>query len=111
MTVSTVNVTNLFPSLLHPSNLRRPGSIRPSHRDEDYETERLGLPRHKYVDPDYTMTREEEMRKVRADNKYLRFVRASYEKRARKKETRLVQVATFDVVYISVNFSLSTFFF
>merc|ERR1719354_994047 len=65
----------------------RPGSIRPSHRDEDYETEKLGMPRHKYVDPDFAMTREEEMQKVRADNKYLQFIRTSYENRIRKKDT------------------------
>ena len=84
----TVNITNLTRS----TNSHRPGSIRPSHRDEDYETEKLGMPRHKYVDPDFAMTREEEMQKVRADNKYLHFIRTSYENRIRKKDTLLVQV-------------------
>ena len=82
----TVNITNLTRS----TNSHRPGSIRPSHRDEDYETEKLGMPRHKYVDPDFAMTREEEMQKVRADNKYLQFIRTSYENRIRKKDTLLV---------------------
>ncbi|XP_078495986.1 cilia- and flagella-associated protein 47 isoform X1 [Ciona intestinalis] len=66
----------------------RAQSIRPSKRDEEYQTPFTRSKRHTYVDPDYAYTIEEENARKQHKDKYTHFLRECTDKRVRKEQTR-----------------------
>ncbi|XP_076799523.1 cilia- and flagella-associated protein 47-like isoform X2 [Clavelina lepadiformis] len=66
----------------------RAQSIRPSRKDEEYQTPFTRSKRHTYVDPDYTYTIGEEEARRHHKQKYAQFLRDCASKRQQKNQTK-----------------------
>uniref|UniRef100_H2YRU5 HYDIN/VesB/CFA65-like Ig-like domain-containing protein n=1 Tax=Ciona savignyi TaxID=51511 RepID=H2YRU5_CIOSA len=66
----------------------RAQSIRPSKRDDEYQTPFTRSKRHTYIDPDYAYTVEEEASRKQHRDKYTQFIREATDTRVRKEQTK-----------------------
>ena len=73
---------------LNALHLFSAASIRPSNKDEDYQTPFTRIGRHTYVDYDYGFTKKEEEKRREHRNKYKTYLQEQAQKRRDKEATK-----------------------